>query len=130
MIFPGESAQACDSVTGLCARHPSQIYEALLEGFMLFIVLFVLVRFGAFKRVGFITAVFLIWYGISRFVVEFSSSRSSIFSNSNPYGFAYRFGDYGVTIGQALSIPMVLTGLILIFLCHQRSKNFLNHATT
>ena len=123
MIFPGESAQACDSVTGLCARHPSQIYEALLEGFMLFIVLFVLVRFGAFKRVGFITAVFLIWYGISRFVVEFFRVPDpQFFSNSNPYGFAYRFGDYGVTMGQALSIPMVLTGLILIFLCHQRSK--------
>lgn len=123
VIFPGESAQACDSVTGLCARHPSQIYEALLEGFMLFIVLFVLARFGAFKRVGFITAVFIIWYGISRFVVEFFRVPDpQFFSNSNPYGFAYRFGEYGVTMGQALSIPMVLTGLILIFLCHQRAK--------
>ena len=43
VVFPGERAQDCLGIVGLCARHPSQIYEALLEGLVLFIVLIFIV---------------------------------------------------------------------------------------
>ena len=69
--FSRRESQACDANIVPCARHPSQLYEAILEGFLLFLILLVLVRFGAFKRPGFLTGVFLIWYGLSRFLVEY-----------------------------------------------------------
>lgn len=115
VIFPSDSAQACEGVNGLCARHPTQIYEALLEGLILFVILFTVARLGAFKRPGLITATFAIWYGFSRFTVEFFRVPDpQFFSAANPFGFAFRFGDYGVTMGQALSAPMVLFGLLLL----------------
>ena len=115
VVFPGERAQECEGVVGPCARHPSQIYEAILEGFFLFIVLFLLVRAGAFKRPGLVTGSFAIWYGLSRFYVEYYRVPDpQFFSNLNPYGFAFRFGEYGLTMGQVLSLPMVLVGLILV----------------
>ena len=49
VIFPGDRAQTCQGVIGFCARHPSQLYEALLEGLLLFILLFLLGMLGAFK---------------------------------------------------------------------------------
>ena len=115
IIFPGERAQSCEGITGLCARHPSQLYEAVLEGLILFLVLFCLARFGAFKRFGLITGVFAIGYGFSRFFVEyFRVPDPQFFSDSNPYGFAVGFDGYGVTMGQALSMPMIFMGLILL----------------
>lgn len=123
VIFPGDVAQACEGVEGLCARHPTQIYEALLEGIILFIILFIIARFGAFKRPGIITATFTIWYGFSRFFVEFFRVPDpQFFSASNPYGHAFRFGDYGITMGQALSTPMVLFGLFLIIISFNRLR--------
>ena len=70
---------------------------------------------GGFKRPGFVTGVFLIWYGWSRFLVEyFRVPDPQFFSSSNIYGFAFNFGDFGLTMGQALSLPMVLVGLSLL----------------
>jgi len=40
VIFPGDAAQSCPGITDICARHPSQLYEAFLEGFLVFIILF------------------------------------------------------------------------------------------
>ncbi|KZY31406.1 prolipoprotein diacylglyceryl transferase, partial [Roseovarius sp. HI0049] len=72
VIFPGEMAQYCPQVVGACARHPSQLYEALLEGLILGAVLLWLVfRKGALKRVGTVTGVFFAGYGLARFLVEF-----------------------------------------------------------
>lgn len=123
VVFPGASAQACESVDGPCARHPSQLYEAILEGFLLFIILFALARLGGFKRRGLITGIFAAWYGLSRFFVEyFRVPDPQFFSSENPYGFAVRFGDYGVTMGQALSLPMVLAGFTLLAIAILREK--------
>lgn len=114
VIFPGEIAQKCDGVLGLCARHPSQLYEAGLEGVLLFIILIYLAMVGRFKRPGFLTGVFALGYGISRFIVEyFRVPDSQFFSPENPYGFALQIGDYGLTMGQFLSLPMLIVGLVL-----------------
>ena len=115
VIFPGEQAQACEGVNGLCARHPSQLYEATLEGLFLFILLFILAWFGAFKKPGFLAGTFIIGYGISRFLIEYVRVPDpQFFSNLNPYGFAFGLGSYGVTMGQLLSLPMIVIGMILL----------------
>ena len=114
VIFPGELAQKCDGVVGPCARHPSQLYEAGLEGFLLFVILFYFAMTGKFRNPGFLAGVFALGYGMSRFVVEyFRVPDSQFFSASNPYGFAYKIGDYGITMGQFLSLPMIVFGLAL-----------------
>ena len=114
VIFPGERAQQCEGVNGLCARHPSQLYEAGLEGILLFLILIYFASTGKFKIRGFLTGVFAIGYGISRFIVEyFRVPDPQFFSAQNPYGFALNFGDYGLTMGQLLSLPMVLVGIAL-----------------
>ena len=124
VVFPGTLAQTCEGIFGACARHPSQLYEAILEGILLFLILLLMIRLGGFKRPGFITGAFAIWYGLSRFFVEyFRVPDPQFFSTSNPYGFAFSYGEYGVTMGQALSIPMVLSGLILLTVATTSRKN-------
>lgn len=115
VIFPGDRAQACDGLVGLCARHPTQLYEAGLEGFFLFLILVILVYFGGLKRPGLITGTFVLGYGCSRFFVEyFRVPDPQFFSNLNPYGFAVRYDGYGLTMGQLLSLPMICAGLFLV----------------
>ena len=55
VIFPGDMAQQCEDVMGPCARHPSQLYEAGLEGLLLLFVLFFAALKGAFKLPGLLT---------------------------------------------------------------------------
>jgi phosphatidylglycerol:prolipoprotein diacylglycerol transferase len=87
------------------ARHPSQIYEAFLEGIVLFAVLFLLVRFTAAKgRLGVLSGVFLIGYGISRIVAE-------LFREPDVQ-LGFLFG--GVTMGQVLSVPMIVMGVLFV----------------
>ena len=115
VIFPGARAQDCEGVVGLCARHPSQLYEAALEGLTLFIILVVTARAGGFRRPGMITGIFAFGYGVSRFFVEyFRVPDPQFFSDTNPYGFAFKFGEFGITMGQSLSLPMIGAGLVLI----------------
>ncbi len=119
VIFPGQAAQDCAGVAvGLCARHPSQLYEALLEGLVLgAIILFLAFKRGWLKRQWSLAAVFLIGYGMARFAVEFVRQPDVQFTSpDNPIGWAYDFGSWGLTQGQALSIPMILGGLLIIFL--------------
>ena len=71
VVFPGTLAQTCEGIVGACARHPSQLYEAFLEGFALFVLLFVFALLGSFKRPGLLTGVFATGYGSSRFFVEY-----------------------------------------------------------
>ena len=104
VIFPGDKAQQCEGVVGPCARHPSQLYEAGLEGFILLLVLFYFASRGGFKRPGLLTGVFSFGYGASRFFVEYFRVPDPQFvSQANPYGFAFKLGD-----GQTLSIPMII----------------------
>lgn len=85
-------------------RHPSQLYEALLEGLALFVLLYVLVRFGAMRHRGSIFGTFLVGYGVSRFLVEFVREPDA------HLGVLFQF----VTMGQLLSLPMILFGGFLI----------------
>ncbi|MCG6558442.1 prolipoprotein diacylglyceryl transferase [Ruegeria sp. 1NDH52C] len=117
VIFSGQAAQDCPGIVDLCARHPSQLYEAALEGLLLGALLLWLVwRRGALKRPGLITGVFLAGYGLSRFVVEFFRQPDAQFvTPGNPLGLAWQLGDYGLTMGQLLSLPMIALGLWFAF---------------
>lgn len=115
VIFPVEAAQVCHGVAGqvdgMCARHPSQLYEAGLEGFVLAEVLWFLMAMGALRRPGLLLGVFLAGYGLSRGFVEFFRQPDAQFASlTNPMGYALQFADGGVTMGQILSVPMMLLG--------------------
>lgn len=99
---------------GPLPRHPSQIYEAILEGLVLFVVLAVLAyRRGVRARPGTLAGTFFIGYGIARIVVEF-------FREPDPQlGFLFA----GATMGQLLSVPMVLFGLALVVYARSRSRS-------
>ncbi|MFQ6777354.1 prolipoprotein diacylglyceryl transferase [Cereibacter sphaeroides] len=116
VAFPGEAAQSCPGIEGICARHPSQIYEAGLEGILLFAVLSLLVwRRGWLHWPGSVSGVFLAGYGATRFLVEFVRQPDAQFvSAGNPLGLAWQISGYGLTMGQILSLPMILLGLYLI----------------
>ena len=99
VVFPGG---------GNIGRHPSQLYEAGLEGLLLFIILFALARFaGARYRPGLITGVFLLGYGAARTFVEF-------FRQPDTYVGEGGFLIWGSTIGQWLSVPIAIAGLTFI----------------
>ncbi|MDK3017471.1 prolipoprotein diacylglyceryl transferase [Pseudodonghicola flavimaris] len=121
VIFPGEAAQDCAGVLpGLCARHPSQLYEAALEGLILGgLLLWLVYRRGALKRPGRVLGLFIAGYGLARFIVEFFRQPDAQFvSPGNPLGLALHLDGYGLTMGQCLSLPMILLGLW--FLLHAR----------
>ena len=113
VAFPGEAAEACISAAGVCTRHPSQIYEALLEGLLLGSLIFWLVwRRGWLRFPGAGMGVFLAGYGVARFTVEFFRQPDAQFvTEGNPVGLAWQIGGWGLTQGQALSVPMVAVGL-------------------
>ena len=62
-------------------RHPSQLYEAGLEGLLLFLTLALFVRFGVLKRPGIATGIFCIGYGVARIVSEFFRERTHSWSS-------------------------------------------------
>ena len=98
MVFPGDRLQV--------ARHPSQLYEALLEGLVLFIVLFIASRKESVRRkYGLLMGIFMAGYGLSRFIVEFAREPDAHLGAIVA----------GATMGQLLSIPMILVGLFLIW---------------
>ena len=84
-------------------RHPSMLYEALLEGVILFVILFIINQKKVFA--GIISGYFLLFYGIFRFFVEFVRLPDA--------HIGYIYYDW-VTMGQLLTIPMLVIGLILI----------------
>jgi len=97
MIFP---------TGGPLPRHPSQLYEAGLEGILLFTVLAVMIRLGALKRPGLILGSFIAIYGLARIIGEH-------FREPDPQlGFLWG----GLTMGMLLSVPMVIVGATIILL--------------
>ncbi len=90
---------------GMIARHPSQLYEALLEGVVLFAVLFVLSRRVPPRPRGTFLGIFLILYGIFRFSVEFVRQPDA--------QIGYLWGGW-LTMGQVLSTPLVLVGIAVL----------------
>jgi phosphatidylglycerol:prolipoprotein diacylglycerol transferase len=117
VVFPGAAAQDCPGVLILCARHPSQLYEAALEGLILgALLLWLVYRRGALKRPGTVVGTFLAGYGLARFIVEFVRQPDAQFVTAgNPLGLAWQIGGYGLTMGQILSLPMIALGLWLIW---------------
>jgi len=110
VVFPGAAAQDCPGIAGPCARHPSQLYEAALEGLVRGLVLLVVARAGGLRRPGLVTGIFLLGYGLSRFVVEFARQADAQFvTPDNPWGHVL----LGMTMGQILSLPMIAAGLFL-----------------
>lgn len=98
VVFPAPDA-------GPLARHPSQLYEAALEGLLLFLILFYFARFTDMRaRLAQLTGVFLVGYAASRIIVEFFREPD--------VQLGYLIGDS--TMGQWLSVPMLLVGLYLI----------------
>ena len=92
---------------GMMPRHPSQLYEALLEGVLLFVILFALSRKRPPRPRGTFISVFLIVYGICRFLIEFVRQPDA--------QLGYLFGGW-VTMGQVLSVPLILIGIgVLIY---------------
>ena len=116
VAFPGEAAQACGQVTGLCARHPSQLYEAFLEGLVLLLLLtYISFRRKALTRPGLVTGTFFAGYGIARFIVEFARQPDLHFQSAdNPLGYWFHIENFGITMGQILSLPMIFIGLALV----------------
>jgi phosphatidylglycerol:prolipoprotein diacylglycerol transferase len=90
---------------GFEPRHPSQLYEAFLEGFVLFVLLFVLARMKAVREMpGILTGVFLSLYGLFRIVVEFFREPDAQLGFILP----------GISMGQILSLPLIVLGLSVI----------------
>src|SRR5450631_2344421 len=101
MVFPG---------AGPLPRHPSQLYEAGLEGFVLFFVLHIAVHLGALRRPGLATGIFAVGYGVARIICEFFREPDA--------QLGFLFG--GATMGMLLSLPLIAAGLALII--HARRK--------
>lgn len=123
VIFPGEAAQTCAGIApGLCARHPSQLYEAGLEGLLLGAILLAMAFGGrALKRPWLISGVFFAGYGIARFLVEFVRQPDAQFvAPGNPLGLALHWNGWGLTMGQLLSLPMIAAGLIAVAVALRR----------
>lgn len=88
------------------ARHPSQLYEAALEGLLPLVLLSILIwKFGAMKRKGLVAGLFLLMYGFGRSVVENFRLPDS-FANDLPFG---------LTMGMILSTPLWIGGIWLVW---------------
>jgi phosphatidylglycerol---prolipoprotein diacylglyceryl transferase len=95
MIFPNG---------GPVPRHPSQLYEAALEGVVLFLVLGLLVRAGWLQRPGVVTGAFAVGYGVARIFCEFFREPDV------QLGFLWD----GLTMGMLLCIPLILAGIAVL----------------
>lgn len=124
VVFPGAEAQFCAVQFGpVCARHPSQLYEAALEGLLLFAVLaWGVWRRGWLKRPGTVIGGFLIGYGLGRTVVElFRQADAKFITPDNPWGHVVRLGEAGLTMGQMLSLPMIAAGILVVLAARRRA---------
>lgn len=101
IVFPG---------AGPLPRHPSQLYEAAAEGLLLFLLLFAAERAGARYRPGQITGMFLAGYAVARMSGE-------LFRQPDPF-LGYLM--FGTTMGQLLSLPLLVAGLVLIVWARRR----------
>ena len=117
MVFP-------DPRAGGVPRHPSQLYEAALEGLLLGLAMLWLVRRGWLRRPGALVGVFLAGYGAGRFLAEFFRQGNLEFASpDNPFGHVWRFGSgpeaWGLTMGQLLCLPMIAGGLLFLAWAHR-----------
>ena len=102
MVFP----QAND----VLVRHPSQLYQAFLEGLILFLILWVYSKKP--RAIGKVSGMFLIFYGVFRIIAEFAREPDA------HLGFiAFDW----VTMGQLLSLPMIAAGIIIMWLANMNA---------
>jgi len=101
MVFPN---------AGDAPRHPSQLYEAGLEGVALGLLLWFAARSGALKRPGLVTGMFGVGYGLARIFCEF-------FREPDPVQEAL---PHGLTMGMALSVPLVILGALAVLVSLRR----------
>ncbi|MGI9411815.1 MAG: prolipoprotein diacylglyceryl transferase [Hyphomicrobiaceae bacterium] len=103
MVFP--EAQIYHRHSEPMPRHPSQLYEAALEGLVLFLVLRLLThRHGGLQSPGLVTGTFLLGYGVARSFCELFRQ----------FDAQHAFSAYGLTPGIVYSVPMILLGLWFI----------------
>ncbi|GHA17209.1 prolipoprotein diacylglyceryl transferase [Devosia pacifica] len=106
VVFPTDPFQV--------ARHPSQLYEAVLEGLLLFVIIRIATHvFHGLRRPGLVTGIFGIGYGLSRIAVEFVRLPDA--------QIGYIYGGW-LTMGQVLSLPMVLIGIGFVVYSSRRSN--------
>ena len=97
---------------GMMPRHPSQLYEALLEGLLLFILLYALSRKAPARPRGTFLGVFLVVYAICRFAMEFVRQPD--------VQIGYLWGGW-LTMGQCLSVPLLVAGVcLLVWACKRK----------
>lgn len=100
---------------GPMPRHPSQIYEAILEGIFLFIIVNLTYK-KKFSKKGYTSGIFLIFYGVFRIIIEFFRE---------PDGHIGYVIEPFLTIGIILSIPMILFGILLLKF-YEKNRKFIN----
>ena len=107
VVFPTDPLQV--------ARHPSQLYEAALEGLLLFLIIRLATHvFYALRKPGLVAGIFAIGYSLSRILVEFVRLPDA--------QLGYLYGGW-LTMGQILSLPILLGGLILVIFALTRPVN-------
>jgi phosphatidylglycerol:prolipoprotein diacylglycerol transferase len=124
VVFPGEAAQSCPPDWPVpCARHPSQLYEAGLEGAALFLLLALAIRAGALARPGRVFGLLLVGYALARLFLEaFRQADAQFVTPTNPHGHVLALGaDWGLTMGQLLSLPMLIAGVVLLLRSARRA---------
>ena len=99
---------------GTMPRHPSQLYEALLEGVVLFIILFALSSKTPARPRGTFFGTFLLLYGLFRFTIEFIRQPDA--------QIGYLLGTQWFTMGQALSIPLMVAGVVFLIYAWKTKK--------
>jgi len=121
MLFPGSRAedaallpshpqwQSIFDTYGVLPRHPSQLYELVLEGIVLFIILNLYIRKP--RPMGAVSGLFLIGYGAFRIIVEFFRQPDAQFTGT--------WVQY-ISMGQILSIPMIVAGIIMMVWAYRR----------
>ena len=92
-------------------RHPTQLYEGVLEGLVIFAVLFALSRRVPPRPRGTFLGLFLVMYGVFRFLIEFVRQPDA--------QLGYLFGGW-VTMGQILSAPLILAGIAFLIYAHKK----------
>ena len=102
MVFPG---------AGPLPRHPSQLYEAALEGIVLLAVLAFAVRAGALRRPGLVIGLFAIGYALARSFCELFREPDA------QLGFIWG----GLTMGMLLSVPLFLAGVAFVVLARRQA---------
>ena len=94
---------------GALPRHPSQLYEALFEGFILLLVLNILFYFSNLKlKPGIITGIFIFLYGFFRFLIEFAREPDP------QIGLLI----FNLTLGQFLCFLMIVIGIVTIYISY------------